>query len=148
MAQPRSQRAGAAAGSGRREAPSPSSELGRPWDSGLLARAAGLDVALWGMRRQSSACVRAARDSDLVTIHAAPPHLDSGQKAGCPQGWLPGCLLFPHPRRSCRVDATAGMEPRTWLRMAPLSLEPWNAGACHPAVSKLRVNPGGFQTGR
>ncbi|XP_061032479.1 zinc transporter ZIP11 isoform X6 [Eubalaena glacialis] len=48
---------------------------------------------------------------------------------------------------SARVDAAAGMKPPTWLRMAPLSPEPWNAGAWHPAVSKLRVNPGRLPDG-
>ncbi|XP_059991219.1 zinc transporter ZIP11 isoform X3 [Lagenorhynchus albirostris] len=79
---------------------------------------------------------------------ASPTPFGLRAEGQLPTGWLPGCRLFPHPRRSCRVDAAAGMEPRTWLRMAPLSPEPWNAGACHPAVSKLRVNPSGFQTGR
>ncbi|XP_073654049.1 zinc transporter ZIP11 isoform X1 [Tursiops truncatus] len=77
-----------------------------------------------------------------ITIHNIPEGLAVGVGFGAVEKTASATF------ESARVDAAAGMEPRTWLRMAPLSPEPWNAGACHPAVSKLRVNPSGFQTGR
>ncbi|XP_036691654.1 zinc transporter ZIP11 isoform X2 [Balaenoptera musculus] len=77
-----------------------------------------------------------------ITIHNIPEGLAVGVGFGAVEKTASATF------ESARVDAAAGMKPPTWLPMAPLSPEPWNAGAWHPAVSKPRVNPAGFQTGR
>ncbi|XP_061032476.1 zinc transporter ZIP11 isoform X5 [Eubalaena glacialis] len=76
-----------------------------------------------------------------ITIHNIPEGLAVGVGFGAVEKTASATF------ESARVDAAAGMKPPTWLRMAPLSPEPWNAGAWHPAVSKLRVNPGRLPDG-